>query len=177
MKTSSISLIPLAALALAWPAMAQTLPPAETILPAIIPASQTNVKAQSAATTPSAGVPAQQATGVVVNPTPTPSVVSPPRVTGVVVNPTPTRPAVSPPHATVFSENSGPKRDQTVNYYLPVGAISPRSGIRTYPGHTAATITNGATRVSSGIPGGSTVARPAGSNGRPSTKAPTVSTR
>ena len=42
MKTSSITLIPLAVLAFAWPAMAQT--PAETILPAIIPSGQTNVK-------------------------------------------------------------------------------------------------------------------------------------
>lgn len=159
MKTSSISLIPLAVLAFAWPAMAQT--PAETILPAIIPASQTHVKTEHAAATSSAGAPVH--------------------ATGVVVNPTPTRPTVSPPHATVFSENSSPSRDQTVHYYLPVGAISPRSGIRTYPGNTAATLTNGATRASSGIPAGSTVARLAGSNGsrasRPSTKARTVGTR
>ena len=165
MKTSSLSLIPLAVLTFAWPAMAQTPTPAETILPAIIPASQTHVKVQTATTTPKAGAPAPATT------------IAPVHTTGVVVNPTPTRPAVTPPHATVFSENSSPRRDQTVYYYLPVGAISPRSGLRTYPGHTAATITHGATRVSSGIPGGSTVARPAGSNGRPSTKAPTVSTR
>ncbi len=168
MKTSFISLIPLAALALAWPAMAQTPAPAETILPAIIPSSQTSVKTQSASTTPSGGVPAPV----------TVPVTAPVHTTGVVVNPTPTRPVVSPPHATVFSENSNPSRPQPVTYYLPVGAISPRSGLRTYPGHTAATITHGATRASSGgIPGGTTVARPAGSNGRPSTKAPTVSTR
>lgn len=165
MKTSSISLIPLAVLAFAWPAMAQT--PAETILPAIVPSSQTNVKAANATATPSAGVPAP--------------VTAPVHPTGVVVNPTPTRPAVSPPHATLASENSSPKRDQTVNYYLPVGAVSPRAGIRTYPGNTAATITHGATRASSSMPAGTTVARLAGSNGsratRPSTKAPTVSTR
>ena len=123
------------------------------------------LEVQTATTTPKAGAPAPATT------------IAPVHTTGVVVNPTPTRPAVTPPHATVFSENSSPRRDQTVYYYLPVGAISPRSGLRTYPGHTAATITHGATRVSSGIPGGSTVARPAGSNGRPSTKAPTVSTR
>jgi len=143
--------------------MAQTPAPAETILPAIIPASQTHVKAQSASTTPSSVAPSP--------------VTAPVHTKGVVVNPTPTRPAVSPPHATVFSENSSPKREHTLYYYIPVGAISPRSGLRTYPGQTAATITHGATRVSNGIPGGSTVARPAGSNGRPSTKAPTVSTR
>jgi hypothetical protein len=166
MKTSPFSLIPLAVLAFAWPAMAQT--PTETILPAIIPSSQTHVKAQSAPTTPSAGTPAPV----------TSPVTAAVHTRGVVVNPTPTRPAVTPPHATVFSENSTPRRDQTVSYYVPVGAVSPRSGLRTYPGHTAATITNGATRASSGgIPGGSTVARPAGSNGRPSTKAPTVRTR
>ncbi len=160
MKTSSIALIPLAVLAFACNAMAQA--PAETILPAIIPASPTQVKAENATTTPKAGAPA------------------PARTKGVVVNPTPTRPAVSPPHATLISENGAPKRDTTVHYYLPVGAISPQSGIRTYPGTTAAQITNGATRTS-GFPAGSTVARPVGSNGsratRPSTKATPVGTR
>ena len=95
-------------------------------------------------------------------------------------NLTPTRPAVSPSTATGFSETSSHSRAQTVNYYLPVGAVSPWSGIRTYPGNTAAHLTNGATRVG-GIPPGSTAARLAGSNGsrasRPSTKARTVSSR
>ncbi len=168
MNTSSFTLIPLAVLAFACPARAQV--PAETILPAIIPASQTHapVKAEHAsATPPSAGAAA--------------AALAPVHAAGVVVNPTPTRPAVSPPHATVFSENSGPRRDQTVTYYLPVGAISPRSGLRTYPGNTAAQITNGSTRASSGMAAGSTAARLAGSNGtrasQASTRARTVGTR
>lgn len=155
MKTASLLLIPLAALVLARPAMAQT--PAETILPAIIPDGQTAVNG----TTPSAATPAKAASTA--------------------VKPTPEKAKLNPPHATVFSENSTPRRDTTVVYYRPVGAISPMSGIRTYPGNTAAHITNGATRVSIGVPAGSTFARLAGSNGsrasRPSTRARTVVTR
>ncbi|WP_395742240.1 hypothetical protein [Prosthecobacter sp.] len=159
MKASSILLISFAVLAFAWPAVAQTPAPVETIRPAIIPASQTSVKTQSATTAPKAAVPAPEpAKGVVTNPAP-----------------------VSPPHATLISENSAPQRDLTVIYYRPVGAVSPQSGIRTYPGTTAAHITHGATRTSSGVPAGSTFARLAGSNGsratRPSTKAVTVGTR
>ncbi|MBB5032514.1 hypothetical protein [Prosthecobacter vanneervenii] len=91
-------------------------------------------------------------------------------------------PAVKPtPAKPVFAENSSPTRVEPVVYYRPVGAVSPMSGIRTYPGNTAAHITNGATRVSMGVPAGSTFARIVGSNGsratRPSTKARTVSTR
>ncbi|WP_395747897.1 hypothetical protein [Prosthecobacter sp.] len=158
MKTASISLLTGVVLASAWPAVAQQ--PAETILPAIVPAGQSAVvKAEAAPIAQSKKVTAP---------------------TGVVVNPTPVRPAVNAPHATVFSENSAPKPDLTVHYYLPVGAVSPESGIRTYPGNTAAHLTNGATRSSSGIPAGSTFARLAGSNGsrsaRGSTKAPTVRT-
>lgn len=171
MKTSSYSRIALAVLAFAWPAMAQT--PAETILPAIIPPSsgQAAVKAKAgngatAVATPSASTRTSE----------------PAHATGVVVNPTPTRPAVSPPHATLPSENSSPRPDPTVTYYIPVGAVSPQSGIRTYPGTTAAHLTHGATRAaSSGMRAGSTFARLAGSVGsrasRPSTRAITVGTR
>ena len=162
MKTSSIVLIPLAALALAGPARAQA--PAETILRAIVPSSEAQVKAANAtATTPRAETPA------------------PAPAAGAVVKPTPKPPAFNPPHATVFSDNSSPSRDQTVHYYLPVGAVSRQSGIRTYPGSTAAKITNGSTHSNRGFAAGSTAARLAGSTGSraslPSTKAPTVSTR
>lgn len=97
--------------------------------------------------------------------------------TGVVVKPVPASAARNAPHATVISENSALKRDLTVHYYLPVGAVSPWSGIRTYPGNTVASITHGATRISSGIPAGSTFARLAVNANRPSTKARTVSIR
>ena len=159
MKTTAILLIPLAALVLARPAMAQA--PAETILPAIIPASQTTVKPAGTSTAPGTTGPA--------------------KTKGVVINPTPAKGSFNPPHATVFSENSGPARDLSVTYYRPVGAVSPKSGILTYPGTTAAHITSGATRAGSGMPLGSTRARLAGSNGSratlPSTKARTVGTR
>ena len=159
MKTAARLLISLAALVLARPAMAQT--PVETILPAIIPDGQSAVKAANSSTTPSAATPATAASTA--------------------VKPTPEKAKLNPPHATVFSENSTPRRDTTVVYYRPVGAVSPMSGIRTYPGNTAAHITNGATRVSMGVPAGSTFARLAGSNGsrasRPSTRARTVVTR
>lgn len=160
MKTTCILLIPLAVLALTMPAMAQT--PMETILPAIVPSGTTAAKAASASTNPSAAT------------TPAPA-------KSAVVKPTPVKPAFNPPHATVFAENSSPRRVEPVTYYRPVGAVSPMSGIRTYPGNTAAHITNGATRVSMGVPSGSTFARLAGSNGsrasRPSTKARTVFSR
>lgn len=155
MKTTCILLIPLAVLVLTMPAKAQTA--AETILPAIIPSGTTAAKAASA----SAAVPV---------PAKAPA-----------VKPTPAKPAINPPHATVFAENSSPRRVEPVVYYRPVGAVSPMSGIRTYPGNTAAHITNGSTRVSMGVPAGSTFARIVGSNGsratQPSTKARTVFSR
>ncbi len=157
MNSACISLLTLAMLSSAWPAMAQN--HEETILPAVIPTSQPGVKAR---TVLAAKAKAGSAT------------------IGAVKS-TSASPALNAPHATLFSENSGPMRDQTVHYYIPVGAVSPQSGIRTYPGTTAAHITNGATRISSGIPAGSTFARLAGTTGsraiRPSTKARTVSTR
>ncbi len=178
MKTSSIALLPLVVLGFACSAMAQA--PAETILPAIIPASPTRVKAEHASATPSAAAPAPamaQAPTETILPAIIPA--SPTRVKA--ENLTPTRPAASPPYATDFAELSSPRRAETVTYYLPVGAVSPRSGIRTYPGITAAQITYGSTRAGSGIPPGSTAARLVGSNGsrasRPSTKARTVSSR
>jgi len=155
MKTTCILLITLAVLVLTMPAKAQA--PVETILPAIIPSGTTAAKA--AITSNTVPVPAKAPA----------------------VNPMPAKPAFNPPHATEFSENSSPRRVEPVTYYRPVGAVSPMSGIRTYPGNTAAHITNGFTRVSTGVPAGSTFARLAGSNGarasRPSTKARTVFSR
>ena len=178
MKTSSIALLPLVVLGFACSAMAQA--PAETILPAIIPASPTHVKAEHASATPSAAAPAPAMAQAPVE-TILPAIIPTSSTRVKAENLTPTRPAASPPYATDFSELSSPRRAETVTYYLPGGAVSPRSGIRTYPGITAAQITYGSTRAGSGIPPGSTAARLVGSNGsrasRPSTKARTVSSR